>query len=105
MMSTAKNDFENYRKMSEPLQTVEEADEALKNFYQAIEEARKKFRIMDVHNICKINVVNAGIEKSAMVSAHFGNTLEGAPMCAWAFAEARDELNSALSKIVKQEAE
>ena len=102
-MATTKNDFENYRKMSEPFRTVEEADEALKNFFQAIEEARKKFRIMDAHIICKLNVIHASEEKSVMVTAHFGNTLESAPMCAWAFAEARDELKSALSKIVQQE--
>jgi len=65
-MGTTKNDFENYRKMSEPFQSVEEADEALKNFYQAIEEARKKFRIMDVHNICKLNYVRFNLTSSSI---------------------------------------
>ena len=83
---SGKNDLANYRKMSEPFPSVEEANEALKSFYQAVEEARKEFHIMDVHVIVKMNVLRDGTEGTAMTSAHYGNTLEGAPMCAWALA-------------------
>lgn len=77
------NDLANYRKMSEPFPSIEEANEALKSFYQAVEEARKEFHIMDVHVIVRMNVLRGDTEGTAMTSAHYGNTLEGAPMCAW----------------------
>lgn len=86
-----KNDLANYRKMAEPFQSVEAANAAVKNFYKAIEEARKEFGIMDVHIIVKMNIVRDGTEGSAMTSAHYGNTLEGAPMCAWALGQEQSD--------------
>lgn len=91
-----KNDLANYRKMSEPLPSIEEANTALQNFYRAVEEARKEFHMMDVHVIVKMNILRDGEEGAAMASAHYGNTLEGVTMCAWGLGQEQAELKSAL---------
>jgi len=93
---SGKNDLSNYRKMSEPLQSTEEANEALKGFYQAVEEARKEFHIMDVHVIVKMNILRDGEEGAAMSSSHYGNSLEGVTMCAWGLGQEQAELKSAV---------
>ena len=98
---SGKNDLANYRKMSEPFQNIEEANEALKSFYQAVEEARKEFHIMDVHVIVKMNVLRDGTEGTAMTSAHYGNTLEGAPMCAWALGHEQADFEAVLREYSK----
>lgn len=98
---SGKNDFGNYRKMSEPFPSVEEANVALKNFYRAVEEARKKFHIMDVHVIVKMNVLRGETEGAAMTSAHYGNTLEGAPMCAWGLGQEQANFEANLREYSK----
>ena len=97
----SKTDLANYRKMSEPFPNLEEANEALKNFYQAVEEARKEFHIMDVHVIVKMNILRGETEGTAMTSAHYGNTLEGAPMCAWGLGQEQAEFSAALREYSK----
>ncbi len=97
----SKNDIANYRKMSEPHPSIEEANEALKSFYQAVEDARKEFRIMDVHVIVKMNVLHGETEGTAMTSAHYGNTLEGAPMCAWALGHEQADFEATLREYQK----
>jgi len=98
----SKNDPANYRKMSEPFESIEAANESLLKFYEAIETARKEFHIMDVHVIVKMNVMRDGNEGAAMTSAHYGNTLESAPMCAWAFGNEQADLVAALRESAKR---
>jgi len=93
---SGKNDLANYRKMSEPIPSTEEANEALKNFCRAVEEARKEFHIMDVHVIVKMNILRGDEEGTAMASAHYGNSLEGVTMCAWGLGQEQAELKSAV---------
>lgn len=95
------NDLANYRKMSEPFPSIEEANEALKKFYRAIEEARKEFRIMDVHIIVKMNVLRDKTEGTAMTTAHYGNTLEGAPMCAFGLGREQADFDAAIREYSK----
>lgn len=93
----SKHDPANYRKMSEPFPTVEEANEALSQFYEAVEVARKQHKIMDVHVIVKMNISD-GV---AMTTAHYGNELEAAPMCAWALGQAQADFESILRGHIK----
>lgn len=96
-----KNDPENYRKMSEPFENIEKANQSLLDFYATIENARKEFRIMDVHVIVRMNVLRGETEGIAMTSAHYGNTLESAPMCAWGLGHAQAEFESLIRESVK----
>lgn len=96
-MENKKHDPVNYRRVSEPFATVEEANKALSEFLEAVEEARNRLRIMDVHVIVKINVVDG----AGMTDAHFGNSLECAPMCAWALGQAQAEFENTLRGYLK----
>lgn len=93
-----KNDLANYRKMSEPYPDAETADEKLSAFMVVVENARKEFGVMDVHVICKVNIMQAGEESLAMANAHFGNALEAAGMCAWSLGKEQEELNHLIGK-------
>lgn len=97
----SKNDPANYRKMSEPFENIQQANQALKDFYEAVEKARKEFRMMDVHVIVKMNVLRGDVEGSAITSAHYGNTLESAPMCAWALGNEQAEFEALLRESSK----
>ena len=96
-----KIDLRNYRMMSQPHASKEEANKALESFFQAVEEARKEFRIMDVHVIVKVNFQHEDTEGSAMASAHFGNTLEAVPMCAWALGQEESDMRAKISEYLK----
>lgn len=100
---SGKNDFSNYREMSKPFSSIEEANEALNNFYSAVEEARKKFRMMDVHLIVKMNVLRGKAEGEALTAAHYGNTLEGAPMCAWGLGQEQARFEGLIREYIKGE--
>ncbi len=96
-----KNDPKTYRELSFPFETPELADEKLRMFFNAVEAARKEFHIMDVHVIVKININRGESEGAAMASAHFGNTLEAAQMCAWALGQEEADMRAALREFVK----
>lgn len=100
-----KNDFANYRKLSEPFDNAEQASEAMQAFFDAVEKARREYHIMDVHVIVKMNIMRGKIgeemEGSALASAHFGNTLEGAPMCAWGLGHEQADFEAALQQASK----
>lgn len=91
------HDPENYRKMSEPFTTSEEANEALNKFFDLVEDARRQCRIMDVHVIVKMNIVDG----AGMTAAHYGNSLEAAPMCAWALGQSQADFESILRGYIK----
>lgn len=96
-----KNDFANYRKMSEPFASPEEADQALRRFFEIVELARKECRIMDVHVIAKIIITREDVDAAAMGSAHFGNSLEAIPMCAWSLGQEKYTLETAVNNFMK----
>lgn len=98
---SSKSDPANYRKMSEPLASPEEANKALRSFFEAVELARKEHHIMDVHVIVKVNIARGESEGAAMSSAHFGNALEGAPMCAWGLGQEQASFENVLREFVK----
>ena len=78
------NDPENYRKMSEPFENIEKANEAINTFLDLVEKARNVCHIADVHVIIRFSVLGAdGKEGDAITSAHFGFSMNAAQMCAW----------------------
>lgn len=53
-MSQTKNDPANYRRMSEPFRSGEEANEALSAFFDEVQAARERHRIADVVVLCEV---------------------------------------------------
>ena len=98
-----KNDPKTYREMSVPFETATKADEGLRKFFDAVEAARKEFHIADVHVVVRINILHEdGEEVVAMSSAHYGNTLYGASMCAWSLGQEQANHDEAIGKLFKQ---
>jgi hypothetical protein len=103
MATKTKQDPANYRAMSEPFKNPEEVNDALVNFYEAVEKARKQFRIADVHVVVKMNYITSGGDEAAgMTNAHYGNSLEAAPMCAWALGKAQAEFEEIIGARIKR---
>ena len=96
-----KNDFANYRKMSEPFENSEKANKALEDFFKAVEAARKEFHIMDVHVVVMMNILRDEAEGTAFAAAHYGDTLKGSSMCAWGLGQEQSALESVLEKYTK----
>lgn len=96
-----KIDLQNYRMMSEPHASKEDANKALESFFEAVEAARKEFRIPDVHVIVKMNFLHEETEGSAMASAHFGNSLEAGIMCAWALGQEESDMRATIREYLK----
>lgn len=100
----AKQDPANYRILSEPIPSQEEANRMLASFMDAVEKARKEFHIQDVHVIVKMNILNPqGTEQGALSSAHFGHSLEAAPMCAWSLGHAEAEFKNLVGGYLREE--
>ncbi|RPI64399.1 MAG: hypothetical protein EHM48_00905 [Planctomycetaceae bacterium] len=97
----AQNDFENYRKMLVPFESIEIANKSAESFFEAVKKARNEFHIANVHIIMKVNVMDGASEKVVISSSHFGNTLEGPAMCAWAILE-EEEMYRAAKRAAKR---
>jgi hypothetical protein len=98
---TGKNDFENYRKMSEPFESTELADEAVERFFDAVAKARNENHIADVHVIIKTNVIKNGKEGQGISTFHIGNSRDGAMMCAYALGQERAEDEEEIRNFLK----
>lgn len=93
-------DPENYSKMVVPFESTEEANEALRCFYDDLAEIRKKHRIADIHAILKISVRHGDDVCQAMSAVHFGNSSDGEMMCAWALGEEMAERRATIQKLL-----
>lgn len=92
-----KMDLENYANMQVPIPSEDEADKALRNFFDAVEKARKEFHIAEVHVITQVNIQNVG---RAIASFHIGNELEAATMCAWALGQEQKSFETKIRSLV-----
>ena len=100
-MSNFKNDPANYHKMSEPHSSPDKANEALKLFYQKIEEARKEFQIADILIIIKDSVCyEDGNVGQFMQHGQYGSQANGAAMAAYAYGQLQAEQRELLNKLI-----
>ena len=100
-MSNFKNDPENYYKMSEPHETSDKANEALRKFYEKVEEARKEFKIADILIVTRDTVKydNGDIGEFVQYS-QYGNQANGVAMSAYAYGQLQAEQREMLNKLV-----
>lgn len=99
---TVKQDPENYRKMSIPYASADEANKELEAFMEGVETLRNSCRVADVHVIVRVNMINAdGEEGAAMASAHFGDSTNAEMMCAWSFGKETANRKALIDKMLK----
>ena len=95
------NDPENYYKMSEPHETPDLANEALKNFYADVEVARKKHKIADILLITKDSVKYPdGKVGQFMQHSQYGKSLNAELMAAYAYGKTQAEHREMINKIL-----
>lgn len=101
-MSTVFNDNpENYRKMSEPFETPEKANEALENFYNELSELRKKHNISDILVVIEdSSKYSDGKIGTFMQCLQFGNSLKCETLAAYAYGQATANHRELLNKLL-----
>jgi hypothetical protein len=88
-----------YRKMLEPV-PMAEAEENVKQFWEEVYALREKYRIADVHVICKLFVLaEDGREGAVQVDMHAGSENESEGMTAWAFGRAAAQRQMRIAEI------
>lgn len=94
-------DPENYRKMSEPFASADEANAALKEFMAGVRELRKKHRIADVLTVVAVNAKYESGEGRAITHGFNGNSQNAEGMAAYAYgqesADRREWMNRLMS--------
>ena len=94
------NDIPNYLKLSEPFADANQANRAVEAFYAEVAELRKEHNLPDVHVVVRVNIDHGEHVGSALSSAHFGNSMEAAPMCAWSYGRERAQYKAHLGKLM-----
>lgn len=94
------NDLENYAEMLKPFENDAAAESAVREFFNAVREIRKKCRIADVHVIMFVPVEN----ETRMSSFHLGNSALVEIMCASALGIAQKENNERVTALIGTQA-
>lgn len=81
-MTDRRNDPKQYRELSQPFDSSEIANEALKRFFDDVEAARTKHKIADVTVIVEVRHMIDGEEVRGSASSHFGDSRNRLPMIA-----------------------
>ena len=96
----SKSETANYCQMSQPHQSVEHANEALKKFYEKVEQARIEFNIADIIVIVKDSITyENGDVGQFMQHTQFGNESNGVSMAAYAYGQLQSEQREFLNKL------
>lgn len=95
-----KIDFGNYREMSEPFASSEEANTALQAFFDEVAEARIKHKITDVLLVVSCIAVTAEGEAAFVTHAHFGDEFKVESMAAYAFGRASADREATTAQLL-----
>lgn len=96
-----KHDPKNYLKLSEPHPNSDAVHEALKAFYEKVEQARNEFNIADVLIVIKDSVVYKDNEVGAFFQhSQFGNSLNGVSMAAYAYGKLQEEQRQIINSLM-----
>jgi flagellar basal body L-ring protein FlgH len=101
MEKEIKNDPENYRKMREPFENLEKANEAIENFYDELFEIRKKYNISDILIVIKDSCKYAdGKIGTFMQCLQYGNSLNGKQLAAYAYGQMQANDREMINKLL-----
>lgn len=96
-----KHDPENYHKMSEPHESSDKANEALKLFYDKVSEARNECKMADVLIVVKDSVkYSDGKIGGFLHQMQFGNQSNGVSMAAYAYGQLQYEEKELINKLL-----
>jgi hypothetical protein len=96
-----KSDPTNYRIMSEPFETPEKANEALKAFNEELSELRKKHKISDLLYVIKDSCYYPDGEIGYfMQHSHFGDILQAEAMAAYLYGKEQSETRERMNKLI-----
>ena len=84
------NDPATYRRLSEPYESLEEAEAALTAFLADVRAAREKHGVRDVSLVWNFSVVVPDGEKDMAGCAHLGDQHREVGMLAWALGKAEE---------------
>lgn len=84
------NDPETYRRMSEPYESVAEAEASLAAFFEDVRAAREKHCVRDVSIVWNFAIVTPEGEQDMAGHAHLGDTTHQVAMLAWALGRAEE---------------
>jgi hypothetical protein len=98
-----KHDPENYRKMSEPFNGLDEANNAISAFFEEIGESRKRHRIPDVVVALSVNVryEEGGREGAPITYATYGDAHKTESLLAYALGSEANERRERIAKLLK----
>lgn len=96
-----KLDPENYHKMSEPFESQDLATDALENFYNDVEDARRKYKIPDILVVTKGSTKYADGHIGQWIQhTQYGNQLEGEVMAAFVLGQMQAERRENVNKLL-----
>lgn len=93
-------DEDNYRELSKPFPSTEDAQKALEGFWDEFYALRNKWRLADVYVIFKLGVVTPDGEGQICTSMSAGSSMNHEPMTAWAFGYEQRQRQEAIAAIV-----
>lgn len=94
------SDPDNYRAMSVPFDTGDEAEQAAEQFFKSVGELRKACRIQDVTIIISIAVKTGDGEGVVLCQGHYGDTTKAEGMAAYAYGKLSEERQQRMIKLL-----
>ena len=79
-----------YSRLAVPVQQPE-ANDRMRNFFEALGELREKHQIPDVHIIVRQNIATDSGEAPGFCTAHYGDQAHAMQMCSFAVGHATGE--------------
>ena len=101
MAKTHISDPENYYKMSEPFESNDKANEAIKSFTEELSELRKKHKLRDVLVVIYGSVKQEDGEVGEFITtSNFGNVMNCLPMAAYVYGQEQADHKERISKML-----
>lgn len=95
-----RNDPNLYRELSEPFASEDDAEDALKSFFNEVGRARKKCELPDVVIAVQFSIAMNGTETLHMGTCQFGNELMHEPLAAYAFGKLQAESKERIARLL-----
>ena len=91
-------DPDRYARMSEPFESMDEANAALDKFFKGVEALREECGLPHVFSLVEVFVQNR--DRRAVASQFLGNLVYKLPLLARAYGEAREQYERELADIM-----
>lgn len=93
-----------YRELSIPFETVEDANDNITQFCDALYELRKKHRIRDLLFVIRVGCKREDDESDATIVNYFGNSLSMEGIAAYAYGQLSGERQEMIAEEIKHAA-